>query len=211
MGAVCWALWPGLWAQECWPAWLHALPNPSSCTRSAATLAVLPPNEVTFCWYLLSFCPEGWRDGEGMLLESLSSFPSIQQEESFLNLKTDEGKQEGAGQEEIMSHISSVLSKMSSIWRCIIILYTTKKGKNADTLLMIMPSIKRLVPISEMLKYRDKNVHLSVLNSRTSQGWPLWLVRWGRHHFTSLCLGFLIYKMGIGKAPPHTVVTRIKY
>lgn len=50
-----------------------------------------------------------------MLLESPSSFPSIQQEESFLNLKTDEGKQEGAGQEEIMSHISSVLSKMSSI------------------------------------------------------------------------------------------------
>ena len=64
---------------------------------------------------LAFFCPEGWRDGEGMLIESMSSFPSIQKEESFLNLKIDERKWGGAGQEEIMSHISLILSKMSSV------------------------------------------------------------------------------------------------
>ena len=64
-----------------------------------------------------------------MMIGSMSSFPSIQGEESLLNLKIDEGKWGGVVREEIRSHISSILSKMSSILRSTIILYTTRKEK----------------------------------------------------------------------------------
>ena len=63
------------------------------------------------------------------MIGSMSSFPSIQGEESLLNLKIDEGKWGGVVREEIRSHISSILSKMSSILRSTIILYTTRKEK----------------------------------------------------------------------------------
>lgn len=64
-----------------------------------------------------------------MMIGSTSSFPSIQGEESLLNLKTYEGKRGGVDREEIRSHISSILSKMSSILRSTIIFYTTRKEK----------------------------------------------------------------------------------
>lgn len=71
----------------------------------------------------------GGEEGGGMMMGSMSHFPSIQKEKSFLNLEIDEGKRRGASREAIMSHISSIPSKMSSILRCIVILYPTKKEK----------------------------------------------------------------------------------
>lgn len=63
-----------------------------------------------------------------------------------------------------MSHISSIPSKMSSILRCTVILHTTKKKKvNSST--MTCHQLKN-IPISEMLKYGEKNVHIKTSHPR---------------------------------------------
>lgn len=67
-----------------------------------------------------------------MMIGSMSDFPSIQGEESLLNLKTDEGKWGGMDQEEIKSLITLILTKMSSILRSPVILYTTKKNTDSS-------------------------------------------------------------------------------
>ena len=75
-----------------------------------------------------------------MMIGSMSDFPSIQGEGSLLNLKIDEGKWGGVDQEEIKSLITVILTKMSSILRSPVILYTTKK--NTDSSAMIHNQLK---------------------------------------------------------------------
>ena len=75
-----------------------------------------------------------------MMIGSMSDFPSIQGEGSLLNLKIDEGKWGGVDQEEIKSLITLILTKMSSILRSPVILYTTKK--NTDSSAMIHNQLK---------------------------------------------------------------------
>lgn len=75
-----------------------------------------------------------------MMIGSMSDFPSIQGEGSLLNLKSDEGKWGGVDQEESKSLITLILTKMSSILRSLVILYTTKK--NTDSSAMIHSQLK---------------------------------------------------------------------
>lgn len=103
--------------------------DPKSCTELVcAMLTALHPN-----WLLSlaspAFSPrglEGWGKKDG---RSMPSFSYIWNGEVLLNLKIDEWKWGGVGQEEIMSHISLIVNKMSSMLACTVTLHIPKTEK----------------------------------------------------------------------------------